>query len=85
MTIIKEFFFRILPQKPFPFCHKRFNRNEFNSTPNGTRVVFRMAYSSVEQIQAIVKKGFENGIRIYFEQLNVWLETKIDQKITCKN
>ncbi len=44
--------------------------NEFTPTPTGTRVEFKMEYSSAEQIQAIVEMGFEEGITICFEQLN---------------
>ncbi len=44
--------------------------NEFTPTPTGTRVEFKMAYSSAEQIQAIVEMGFEAGITACFEQLN---------------
>lgn len=49
--------------------------NEFTPTSAGTRVEFKMAYSSVEQIQTIVEMGFEEGITTCFEQLNQWLGT----------
>ncbi|PKL85931.1 MAG: ATPase [Ignavibacteriae bacterium HGW-Ignavibacteriae-1] len=43
---------------------------EFTTTEAGTRVDFKMSYSSAEQIQKIVEMGFEQGITACLEQLN---------------
>ncbi|MDT3740336.1 MAG: SRPBCC domain-containing protein [Candidatus Kapabacteria bacterium] len=44
--------------------------NEFTVTKTGTKVEFKMTYSTKEQLQAIIAMGFEEGITICLEQLN---------------
>ncbi len=44
--------------------------NVFTSTTTGTRVAFKMNYSTEEQLQKIIEMGFEQGITICLEQLN---------------
>ena len=44
--------------------------NVFTATANGTRVEFKMNYSTEEQLQQIIEMGFEQGITICMEQLN---------------
>ncbi len=47
--------------------------NTFTTTNAGTRVEFKMFYSSEEQIKQLVEMGFEQGIIKCFEQLNLLL------------
>jgi len=44
--------------------------NVFTATATGTRVEFKMYYSTEEQIQQIIDMGFEQGITICMEQLD---------------
>ncbi len=44
--------------------------NVFTATDKGTRVEFKMHYSTEEQLQTIVEMGFEQGITACLEQLN---------------
>ena len=44
--------------------------NEFNATETGTKVEFKMNYSTEEQLQTIIAMGFEEGITACLEQLN---------------
>jgi uncharacterized protein YndB with AHSA1/START domain len=44
--------------------------NVFTATATGTRVEFKMNYSTEEQLQQIIEMGFEQGITICLEQLN---------------
>lgn len=44
--------------------------NVFTATDNGTKVVFKMSYSTEEQLQKIIEMGFEQGITACLEQLN---------------
>ena len=41
----------------------------FTKTLGGTLVEFKMTYTSVEQLKAIIEMGFEQGITICLEQL----------------
>jgi uncharacterized protein YndB with AHSA1/START domain len=43
--------------------------NVFTKTATGTRVEFKMAYSTEEQLKQIVEMGFEQGITACLEQL----------------
>lgn len=52
--------------------------NTFTPTANGTRVEFKMTYSTEDQIQQLIEMGFEQGITICMEQLNDLL---INEKI----
>lgn len=42
----------------------------FKTTATGTQVEFRMKYSTEEQLQQIIEMGFEEGIKVCYEQLN---------------
>lgn len=44
--------------------------NTFTTTATGTKVEFKMTYSTEEQLQKIVEMGFEQGITACLEQLN---------------
>ena len=44
--------------------------NVFTITSAGTKVEFKMRFSSEEQLQKIIEMGFEQGITVCFEQLN---------------
>ena len=44
--------------------------NVFTATTTGTRVEFKMRYSTAEQLQKIIEMGFEEGITACLEQLN---------------
>lgn len=44
--------------------------NVFTPTQTGTKVEFKMNYTTQEQLQAIIDMGFEQGITQCFEQLN---------------
>ena len=44
-------------------------RSSFTKTAKGTRVDFKLIYSTVEQLQKIVEMGFEQGITICMDQL----------------
>lgn len=44
--------------------------NVFTTTATGTRVEFKMNFSTEEQLQKIIEMGFEQGITICLEQLN---------------
>ncbi len=44
--------------------------NVFTITLTGTKVEFKMRFSSEEQLQKIIEMGFEQGITMCFEQLN---------------
>lgn len=44
--------------------------NVFTATSTGTRVEFKMAYSTEEQLKQIIEMGFEQGITACLEQLN---------------
>lgn len=61
------------------FCDENGNRNNelpissgqtiFSSTPNGTKVEFRMTYATELDLQKIVEMGFEQGITQCLDQL----------------
>lgn len=42
----------------------------FTAATTGTRVEFKMSYSTEEQLQTIIEMGFEQGITACLEQLN---------------
>ena len=42
----------------------------FTSTSTGTRVDFKMNYSTEEQVHKLIEMGFEQGITTCLEQLN---------------
>ncbi len=44
--------------------------NVFTETASGTKVEFKMTYSTEEQLRQIVEMGFEQGITACLEQLN---------------
>ena len=44
-------------------------KSTFTKTAKGTRVEFKLIYSSVEQLQKIVEMGFEQGITMCMDQL----------------
>ena len=44
-------------------------RSSFTKTAKGTRVEFKLIYSTVEQLQKIVEMGFEEGITMCMDQL----------------
>ena len=44
-------------------------RSSFTKTPKGTRVDFKLIYSTEEQLQKIVEMGFEQGITMCMDQL----------------
>ena len=44
-------------------------KSTFTKTANGTRVDFKLIYSTVEQLQKIVEMGFEQGITMCMDQL----------------
>ena len=44
-------------------------KSTFTKTANGTRVDFKLIYSTVEQLQKIVAMGFEQGITMCMDQL----------------
>jgi uncharacterized protein YndB with AHSA1/START domain len=44
--------------------------NVFTTTATGTKVEFKMIYSTEEQLQKIIEMGFEQGISACLEQLN---------------
>jgi len=44
--------------------------NVFTRTGNGTKVEFKMTYSTEEQLQQIIEMGFEEGISVCLEQLD---------------
>lgn len=44
-------------------------RSSFMKTAKGTRVDFKLIYSTVEQLQKIVEMGFEQGITMCMDQL----------------
>ena len=46
-------------------------RSTFTKTAKGTRVEFKLTYSTVEQLQKIVEMGFEQGITMCMDQLEV--------------
>src|SRR5688572_22383594 len=46
-------------------------RSTFTKTAKGTRVEFKLVYSTVEQLQKIVEMGFEQGISMCMDQLEV--------------
>ncbi len=46
----------------------------FTETENGTRVDFKMSYSSEKELQTIVEMGFEQGISICMDQLDEYLK-----------
>lgn len=52
--------------------------NEFTPTESGTKVKYKMKYSTEEQLQQIIDMGFEEGITNCMEQLN---ELIINSKI----
>lgn len=43
--------------------------NVFTKTMGGTKVEFKMVYSTEEQLKQIIEMGFEQGITICFDQL----------------
>ena len=45
-------------------------RSSFTKTAKGTRVDFKLIYSTVEQLQKIVEMGFEQGITQCMDQLD---------------
>jgi uncharacterized protein YndB with AHSA1/START domain len=45
-------------------------RNSFTKTNTGTLVEFKLQLTSEEQLKQLVEMGFEEGIKICFEQLN---------------
>ena len=49
-------------------------RSSFTKTAKGTRVDFKLTYSTVEQLQKIVEMGFEQGITQCMDQLDALLE-----------
>jgi uncharacterized protein YndB with AHSA1/START domain len=49
----------------------------FSKTPNGTKVEFKMTYATEGDVQKIVEMGFEQGISICFDQLDVLLKKQI--------
>jgi len=52
--------------------------NVFTATASGTRVEFKISYSTEEQLQQIIEMGFEQGITACLEQLNqLFLLSKI--------
>jgi uncharacterized protein YndB with AHSA1/START domain len=44
-------------------------KNTFSKTKNGTRVEFNTAYNSEEEVHKLIDMGFEQGIRMTFEEL----------------
>jgi hypothetical protein len=48
-------------------------RNIFTKTTNGTRVEFKLIYGTHEDLQRIVEMGFEQGITMAFDQLQLML------------
>lgn len=44
--------------------------NVFTKTATGTKVEFKMAYTTEEQLKQIIEMGFEQGITACLEQLN---------------
>jgi uncharacterized protein YndB with AHSA1/START domain len=49
-------------------------RSSFTKTAKGTRVDFKLIYSTAEQLQKIVEMGFEQGITQCMDQLDAMLE-----------
>ena len=52
-------------------------RSSFTKTSKGTRVDFKLIYSTVEQLQKIVEMGFEQGITQCMDQLDVLFEKNL--------
>ena len=52
-------------------------RSSFTKTAKGTRVDFKLIYSTVEQLQKIVEMGFEQGITQCMDQLDALFEKKL--------
>ena len=52
-------------------------RSSFTKTAKGTRVDFKLIYSTEEQLQKIVEMGFEQGITQCMDQLDALLEKKL--------
>ncbi len=50
--------------------------NVFTKTENGTRVEFKTRYPSEKDLQTIVEMGFEQGISICFDQLQLLFDKK---------
>ncbi len=48
----------------------------FTETANRTLVEFKMTYATEKDLQAIVEMGFEQGITLCLDQLNILLEKK---------
>lgn len=49
--------------------------NVFTTTPNGTRVEYKIIFSTVEQLQQIIEMGYEEGISICLQQLHELIES----------
>ena len=49
-------------------------RSAFTKTAKGTRVDFKLIYSTEEQLQKIVEMGFEQGITQCMDQLDALFE-----------
>ena len=52
-------------------------RSSFTKTAKGTRVDFKLIYSTEEQLQKIVEMGFEQGITQCMDQLDALFEKKL--------
>jgi uncharacterized protein YndB with AHSA1/START domain len=51
-------------------------KSTFTKTAKGTRVEFKLIYSTVEQLQKIVEMGFEQGITMCMDQLDELFKKK---------
>ena len=51
-------------------------KSTFTKTANGTRVEFKLIYTTAEQLQKIVEMGFEQGITMCMDQLDELFKIK---------
>ena len=51
-------------------------KSTFTKTAKGTRVEFKLIYSTAEQLQKIVEMGFEQGITMCMDQLDELFKKK---------
>ena len=51
-------------------------KSTFTKTAKGTRVEFKLIYSTVDQLQKIVEMGFEQGITMCMDQLDELFKKK---------
>jgi uncharacterized protein YndB with AHSA1/START domain len=49
----------------------------FTKTENGTKVEFKMTYEKEEDVQKMIEMGFEQGISICLDQLEVLLKKQV--------